>query len=134
MTRTVFIKSNDRGIYVVGMNCNTFSAWVSSAHRRKMDLTQEMISRRERNAHCFFTGWDDLLESKGIIFKIKDVRFPKGVAWMIDSEAAARVLNCSPRSICKNIEIMRYLTPMPRVMHSFVIESLYPLFFKKKLT
>lgn len=126
MTRTVFIKSSDRGIFIVGMSegCGVYSAWVSSAFTRKMDLSKEMISRRERNARCFFTGWDDLLEKKGIIYKIRDIRFPKGVAWLVDSNAAARFLHCSPKSLCKNIEIMRYLTPMPKEMHSFVIESL----------
>lgn len=106
--RYVFSNGNGRPKYL---------AWVPVTVPRKMDLTPEVIARRESNAYCFYSGWDDTLHSNGLLIKIQDADLPEGIAWLVDFVEASKMLGCTTSSLCKNIEVMRHMTSADKKFH-----------------
>ena len=84
-----------------------YTAMCTADGARKMDLPEARVARREEAGRLFFRGWVEALENLGIIvrFEYQTRKF----LWLVDSDAASHVLGCSPQTVLKYLEIMRYL-------------------------
>eukprot|EP00727_Mastigamoeba_balamuthi_P013971 m51a1_g9197 hypothetical protein (429) ;mRNA; f:100342-103464 len=107
MTRRVFVRDG-----------REYRAWLPATSRRKMDLSDERIASREANARSFHPGWDERLRRAGHLLRIEDP--DEGVLWFVDTRSGAKELGCTPRSLEKNLEIMRHLRALPPTLHRLV--------------
>lgn len=104
MTRGYFTKFD--GFY--------YTAMCTADRARKMDMTRASIIQRERSGRLFFEGWSERLEELKIIVRF-EYQYQKFL-WLVDSEAAAYVLDCRPCTVLKYLEVMRHIRFIPQAL------------------
>ena len=70
-------------------------------------MSPEDIRRREASARCFRPGWDVVLADLGLIVRLDCDGQPP--IYMVESAACARVIGSTPKTVEKNLEVMRHL-------------------------
>lgn len=96
-----------------------FTAMCPTQVGRQRDLTERQVKLRESRARIFKTGWDERLVQLGLVVLIEYNEHL--TIWMVEAAAIAMVLNCSPRTVEKNFEVMRYLRYLPVALRSIPI-------------
>ena len=100
-----------------------FTAMCPTTIGRQSDLTVQEVELRESRARIFKTGWDERLVQLGLVVLIEHNK--QLTVWMVESAAIAMVLGCSPKTVEKNFEVMRYLRYLPVMLRSIPIMNGY---------
>jgi len=89
-----------------------FVAMTPVRYQRRRDLSPKAVAKRENNARFFKPGWDLQVASMGLIVRL-DYKEEDITIYMVESNAVALVMGSKPKSVEKNLEIMRYLRHIP---------------------
>lgn len=102
---------------------------VAVSYKRRCDLDPLSVARRESHARIFKPGWDMTLKYLGYIREL--VLGDGTIIWMVDSRSSALELGCSPKSVEKNLEVLRHMRYIPSILKNVPLYYGYTAKFRE---